>query len=208
MKKVIILSLVVGTLAASACFGIEVLSPGTSIGAGKFGVEGFYSSTSIQLADTSILQYGLRAVYGVTPDLDVIGKLGLGTARGINSSTIGAGIKYAILKVAANDPVDLAGLLNVESVSGNAYTMGNTSIGVVVSKDLKNSITLYGLMNYILTSTKFTGLPSSSGTGVQIGAGFKEQINTELAFMGELSMYNVDMNSYATVALGLQVLVM
>ena len=208
MKKTIILSLIVAVLVASSCFGIEVLSPGTTIGAEKFAMEGFYSSTSFQLADTSILQYGLRAVYGMTGDLDVLCKLGLGTAAGLNSSTIGAGIKYAFLKVSANDAVDLSGLINFESVSGNSYTLGNTSIGIVASKDLKNTITIYGLANVILTSAKFTGLPASSGTGLQIGVGFKQQINTATAFMGEMSMYNVDYNSYATVALGLQVMLM
>jgi hypothetical protein len=208
MKKTIILSLVAATLVASSCFGIEVLSPGTTVGAGKFTVGGFYSSTSIQMADTSILQYGMRAIYGMTPDLDVIGKLGLGTAAGLNSSTIGAGIKYAFLKVSANDPVDLSGLINFESISGNTYTLGNTSIGIVASKDLKNLITIYGLANVILTSAKFTGLPSSSGTGLQVGAGFRLQINTETEFMSEISMYNVDSNSYATVAFGLQFMLM
>jgi hypothetical protein len=208
MKKSIILSLVVAALVASSCFGIEVLSPGTTIGAEKFAMEGFYSSTSFQLADTSILQYGLRAVYGITGNLDVIAKLGLGTAAGLNSSTIGAGIKYALLKALDNDAVDLSGLINIESISANAYTMNNTSLGVVVSKDLKNTITLYGLANVIMTSAKFLSVPLSSGTGLQIGVGFKQQINTVTAFMGEISMYNVDYNSYATVAIGLQFMLM
>ena len=204
MKKTIILSLVVAAIVSSSCFGIEVLSTGTSIGAEKFAVEAFYSSTSFQLADTSIIQYGPRVVYGITGDLDVICKLGFGTAAGINSSTIGGGLKYAFLKVSANDPVDLSGLINFESVSGNEYTLGNTSVGIVASKDFLSNIVIYGLANVIMTSAKVTGLPSSSGTGVQIGAGFKTQIDTEKAFMGELSMYNVDNNTYATVALGLQ----
>jgi hypothetical protein len=198
----------VAVLAASSCFGIEVLSPGTTIGAEKFAVEGFYSSTSFQLADTSIIQYGPRVVYGITADLDVICKIGMGTAMGLNSSTIGGGLKYAFLKVSANDSVDLSGLINFESVSANAYTMNNTSVGIVASKDFKNTYTIYGLANVIMTSAKVTGLPSSSGTGIQLGAGFKVQVDTKTALMSELSVYNVDSNSYATFVLGLQYMMM
>jgi hypothetical protein len=204
MKRTIMLFMVVAVLAASSCFGIEVLSTGTTIGAGKCAVEGFYSSTSFQLADTSIIQFGPRLVYGVTPDLDAVCKVGMGSAGGERSSTIGGGLKYGFLKVSANDSVDLSGLINFESISANAYTMNNTTVGIVASKDFKNSLTLYGLANVIMTSAKVTGLPSSSGTGIQVGAGFKLQINTAAAVMSELSMYNVDNNTYATFVLGLQ----
>jgi hypothetical protein len=208
MKKTIILSLAVAALLASSCFGIEVLSTGTTIGAAKCAVEAFYSSTSFQLADTSIIQYGPRVVYGITGDLDVICKLGMGTVSGVRVSSMGGGLKYAFLKVSANDAVDLSGLINFESVSANAYTLNNTSVGIVASKDLKNTITVYGLANVIMTSAKVTGLPSSSGTGVQLGAGFKLQLNTSAALMSELSMYNVDNNTYSTFVLGLQYMLM
>jgi hypothetical protein len=208
MKRSIILSLVVATLVASSCFGIEVLSTGTTIGTSKCAIEGFYSSTSFQLANTSIIQYGPRVVYGLTDDMDLTGKLGLGTAAGLNSSTIGAGIKYALVKDTSDNAVNISGLVNFETVSANSYTMSNTSFGFVVSRDLKNSIILYGLANVILTSAKVTGVPSSSGTGLQIGGGIRGQINAQTSLMGEISLYNVDSNSYATVAFGMQYMIL
>jgi hypothetical protein len=208
MKKTIILSLIVAALAASSCFGGEVLSTGTTIGVEKFAIEGFYSSTSFQLADTSVIQYGPRVVYGLTSDLDVICKLGMGSVAGVSLSTLGAGLKYGFLKVSANDSVDLSGLINFESVSANNYTLSNASVGIVASKDLKNNFTIYGLANLISTTAKVTGLPSSSGTGIQFGAGFKVQASPNTAFMSEISVYNVDSNSYATFAVGLQYMMM
>ncbi len=205
MKRTIVFAILFATILIGSCYG-EVLTSGLSIGTGQFGIEGFYSSTNVTIADSTLTEFGPRVVYGLADDLDITGKLAMGSISNVSATTLGGGIKYTFLKIANQDPIDMAALANFESASAKDFTLSTTTFGIVGSKMVRTNLTLYGFANVAMLSTKVTGIPSSSGTGLQFGGGLKFQVNKKVSFAGELGMMNIDSNSYTTFSLGLQFL--
>lgn len=203
MKRAMIVSVFVICLMASAGFG-DVLNVATPIGADKLAIQGFYSSTSIAIADSGLTEFGPKLIYGITPDLDIIGKFGIGSIAGNGATTIGMGMKYTFLSVSANNSFDLAGLINYESAAAKGVSMGHSSIGVIISKLINPGLTIYGVSNLIMSSVKVTDVPYSTGSGIQIGGGLKYEIDNRYSCMTELTIYGVDGQSYSTFSLGLQ----
>jgi len=177
------------------------------IGKDNLAVQGFYSSTDINLASSSFTQFGPRIIYGLTDDLDISGKLAIGSLAGNSASTIGIGAKYTLMRVMKGDPFDLAGVANIDSYSGTGYAAGSLGVGLEISKYLRNNFSAYGLMNVLQYSTKYTGTSSSSDMALQWGGGVKYYINRKFSLFGEVSMFYAGSESYTTFAVAMQYMI-
>jgi len=194
MRKTLLAILLAGSVCA-VCFG-QVLTTALPIGTEQFAIQGFYSTTPIKAADSSLSAFGPRVIYGIAEDLDLIGKLAMGSIAGVGSTTLGIGAKYTFLKVAAKDPFDMAGYINYDSSSSKDYNMSTLSLGVVLSKYLRNNFTLYGLLCPLQFSAKYTGTPSVSATALQLGIGIKYQVNKKFSMLGEISTFSAEGETY------------
>jgi hypothetical protein len=177
------------------------------IGKDNFAVQGFYSSTDIKVAGSSFTQFGPRIIYGLTNDLDISGKLAVGSLAGTSASTIGIGAKYTLMRVMNGDPFDLAGVVNIDSYSSSGYAAGSIGAGVEISKYLRNNFSAYGLMNLLQYSTKYSGTSSSSDMSLQWGGGVKYFINKKFSLFGEVSMYYAGTEGYTTFAVAMQYII-
>ena len=205
MKKILFSILLAGFM-VGAC-SAENLMTALPIGKDNFAVQGFYSSTDISVAGSSFTQFGPRIIYGLTDNLDISGKLAMGSLAGVGASTIGIGAKYTVLKVMNGDPFDLAGVANIDSYSSNGYAAGSIGAGIEISKYLRNNFSAYGLMNFLQYSTKYTGTSASSDTALQWGGGVKYYINRRFSLFGEVSMFYAGSDSYTTFAVAMQYII-
>ncbi|MFH1710180.1 MAG: hypothetical protein ABH860_03820 [bacterium] len=204
MKK-ILLSILIASLLVSTCYAENLMSA-LPIGMDNLAIQGFYSSTNVKALDSSLTQFGPRIIYGATEDLDLIGKLAMGSVAGVSSTTMGVGAKYTFLKMSAKDPIDMAGVFNYDSSSSKDYSTSTMGFGVEISKSLRNNFTVYGLLNVLQFSAKATGTASTSSSALQWGGGIKYSLNKTVSFMGELAMFTADNESYSTFSLALQYL--
>ena len=202
MKKILLTALIAG-LFVSAC-SAENLMSALPIGADKFAVQGFYSSINITALDSSLTQFGPRIIYGLTEDLDLIGKYAFGSAAGVSSTTIGAGAKYTLMTTTKETPMDLAGIVNYESSSLKDYSMSTMGFGLEISKLVRSNITIYGLINALQFSAKVTGAKAVSSSAVQFGGGIKYIMNKKISLLGELSSFTADSETYSTFSFALQ----
>jgi hypothetical protein len=200
LKKIISLAIIVACFMSVVCYA-ETLQTARGIGTDKLAIQGFFSSTNLQVADSSLSQFGPKIIYGITEDFDVNGKIALGSVGATSATTLGGGVKYTFLKSASRDSVDIAATANFESTFVSGGSWSNTTFGVIISRYLRNNISVYGILNYIMLASKFSG-PSSTGAGLQFGGGLKFQVNRRLNFTGEISLYNVDWNAYTNFAVG------
>jgi opacity protein-like surface antigen len=204
LKKTVLLAVIVACFMSVICYA-ETLQTARGIGTDNLAIQGFYSSTNLQVADSSLSQFGPRIIYGITNDLDVNGKIAMGSVAGVSATTLGAGVKYTLLKSASSVPIDIAADANFESTFVTGGSWSNTSFGLIFSRYLRSNISAYGILNVVMLAAKFGG-PSSTGTGLQFGGGLKFQFNKSVCLLGELSLYTVDYNAYTNFAVGGQFL--
>lgn len=198
MKKLALalMALIVISTFASA----EVLSTALTQGEGNMAIQGFYSSNSY--AGDSASQFGPRFIYGVTKDIDVNIKLGMGSYAGVSASSIGFGAKMNFIKAEKKTGLDIAGFINSESYSVNGVALNTLAFGGIFSKEAKKDLTIYGILGLTQLSAKVSGLPSVSASGLTFGAGLSYKASKDLTVLGELVVYSADGSSYSTFALG------
>jgi hypothetical protein len=205
MKKILFVVLLVlfAGLLSSAC-SAEVLMTPAAIGKDNDAIQGYYSSTPIRLTDASIVIYGPKIIYGVTDDIDLIGKVGSVTYSGTGATEIGVAGKYTIPKSVWDVPYDVAAVLGYDSVSGKDINQSMGSIGLIASKYLKSDFTVYGAIYGVQTTNKFNGLKSASSNDFQWGFGAKYQFNKKLSALAELTLFTMASDSYQTFSMAIQ----
>lgn len=206
MKKAFSLALIAVLLTSATCFG-EILNTAVPLGQDKLAIQGFYTSSSF--ADNNASQFGPKIIYGITPDFDVIGKLGMGSYAGVSASTLGIGCKYAFLKIKKGDSVDLSGYVNYETYSITSVSLYQLGFGAIISKEVRKNITLYGVLGITQLSYDYKDLGvkvSYSASALTFGGGARFEINKDLALLAEITTYSADGSSFSTVGLGGQYL--
>jgi len=208
MKKsiFILLSLVIFT---SSCFAFEILTTGTTVGEDKFVVDAIYSSTTFNISSMigSIGGFGARINYGTTKDLDLTAKYIAGSFVisdadvSQSASTLAVGAKYSFLKVSANDPCDLAGIVELASTSSKDLTWGTNTFGISASKLMRPNFTVYGTIAILMNSSKITGFKGTSETSTLIGGGVKYDVNKKFSVLGEITRFMYDSDQYQTIAI-------
>jgi hypothetical protein len=190
----------IAVIAISTFASAEVLTTAKTIGEGNMAVQGFYTSNS--LAGDSASQFGPKIFYGVTKDIDIIGKLGMGSYGGVSASTLGVGGKMNFVKAEAKTGLDIGGYANYETVSITGVTLSTMGVGGIFSKEVKKDITLYGILGFTMLSYKVSGFPSVSSTALTFGGGIDFKVSKDLNLLAELTTFSADGGSYSTFALG------
>lgn len=204
-KTILVLSCLI--MFSGSCFAFGILTTGTTVGADKFAVQALYSSTPIKPVDGSITELGARVIYGATQDLDINAKYGMGTFASTDldvsesSSILAIGAKYAFLKISAKDPVDLAGIVELGSTSSKSFTWGMNTFGIVVSKPVRENLTIYGTLDIVMSTMKPKGYKEQSDSGSLIGGGVKFNVNKKIDVLGEITILNVASDQYQTFAI-------
>ncbi len=202
MKKTLLSVLIAGLL-FSVC-SAEVLLVPSSMGKDNFAIQGYYSSTPVKLSDENITAYGPKIIYGVTDDIDMVGKVGSVTYSGTGATEIGIAGKYTIPKSLWNTPLDLAAILGYDSISGKDINQGTTSIGMIASRSLRNEFTIYGALYGMQNTNKFTGSKSANSNDCMWGFGAKYQFSKKLSALAELMLYTMASDSYQTFSMAVQ----
>jgi hypothetical protein len=146
----------------SSCFAFGILTTATTAGLSNYYAQAQYSTVGFSQYGTngSFAGMGAKLSYGLTKDLDVFGELWSGSEVVSDfdisdaGGAIGAGLKYSILKVANNDPVDLAGFVDLSSITTNHLTWGINTIGVSASKVVRPQLTVYGIAAAMMNNWK------------------------------------------------------
>jgi hypothetical protein len=197
---------------SSSCFAFGMLTTGTTVGQEKWEVQAQYSTTGFTQFNTtgSFGGLGAKATYGLTKDLDIYAELWDGSyvvsdfdvSDAANSA--GVGVKYGFLKTADNDPIDLAGFIDLASISSNHLTWGVNTVGVSASKMIRPQLTLYGVAAAMMNSWKVKGTKSISETDTDFGVGVKYDVKANLAVLAELDRFWVDTNQFQTISVAAQ----
>jgi hypothetical protein len=208
MKKSFFILLAL-TILTSSCFAMDILTTATTVGQEKIVVDGIYSTTGFSIMNhvSNLAGIGVRGYYGATNDLDIFADYWSGSF--VNSdfdisqaaSNIGVGLKYAFLKVASNDPIDLSGIAEINSLSSKDLTWGTNTFGVTASKLVRPNWTIFGTAAVLMNNSKVTGLKSVSETDTSFGIGCRYEVNTKIAVIGELSRFMYDSDIYQTISL-------
>jgi hypothetical protein len=198
MKKIIIA--LTALIAISTFASAEVLTTALTQGEGKMAIQGFYNSNSY--AGDAASQFGPKFIYGVTKDIDVNVKIGMGSYAGVSASSIGCGVKMNFVKAETRTGLDIAGFLNTESYSVNNVALSTLAFGGIFSKEVKRDLTLYGILGMTQLSAKVSGFASVSSTALTFGGGLSYKVNKDLSLLGELTVFTADGSSYSSFALG------
>lgn len=196
MKKTLLTFFLVGMI-AGACYA-ETLTTALPLGQDNTAVQVYNSSTPVKLVSENISAFGLRVFYGLSDELDLYGKLGLGSYGGASATPIGIGCKYSFLKTSDKFPADMAAMFGIDTTSGKDISMSIISIGVVASRYLKNNFTLYGSISALQNTAKYTGSKSLASNDIQWGVGAKYQATKALSFSAELMMFSIAADYYQT----------
>ena len=214
MKRsiLILLSLFMVT---SSCFALGVLTTGTTVGDNQLVIDGIYTSTGFikSAASGSLAGIGARLFYGATKDIDIYGEYWMGSfvisdfdiSQAANMLAVG--LKYSFLKTAAKDPIDLAGFIELGSLTSKDLTWGMNTFGVTASKLIRRDLTLFGSTAITMNSSKIagTGTKSVSETSTQFGFGAKYDVNSDFAVLGEITRFYLDSDIYQTISVGIEV---
>ena len=211
MKKVLMVMFLLSAVSCS-CFAFGLLTTGTTVGQEKWEVQAQYSTTGFTQLNTngSFGGLGAKATYGYTKDLDLYAEIWTGSYvvsdLDVSDATnsLGVGVKYGFLKVADNDPFDLAGFIDVASITSNNLTWGVNTVGVSASKMVRPQLTVYGIAAAMMNSWKVKGTKSVSETDTNFGVGVKYDIKTNLAVLAELDRFWVDTNQFQTISVAAQ----
>lgn len=208
MKKTIfaILAMIMFT---SSCFAYGILSTGTTVGQDNWAVQAQYSSTGLTQMNVngSLAGLGAKATYGLMKDLDVYADYWTGSYVVSDfdfseaGSAIGVGLKYALMKTADNDPLDVAGFIDLSSLTAKDLTWGTNSLGVTASKMIKPQWTVYGVVAVLLNDWKVKGTKDVSETDTDMGVGVKYDVNKKFAVLGEIDRTWLDTNLYQTISI-------
>lgn len=207
MKKTLIALLVLAAV-SSSCFAFGILTTATTVGQEKYAVQAQYSTVGFTTVGVngSLGGIGAKLSYGISNDLDVYGGIWSGSYVVSDfdiseaSSAVGAGLKYAFLKTADKDPIDLAGFIDMSSVTSKDLTWGMNTIGVSVSKMVKPQLTVYGIAAALLNNSKVKGFKSVSETDTEFGIGVKYELNKKFAVLGELDRFWFDSNIFQVIS--------
>lgn len=208
MKKTLIALIAIAAI-SSSCFAFGILTTASTVGQDNYAVQAQYSSTGFAPAGHtgSLAGLGARLSYGLTKDLDVYGELWSGSyvvsdfSFSEAGSAIGVGLKYGFLKTADNDPIDLAGFVDLSSITSNHLTWGTDSIGVTVSKMVKPQLTVYGVGAAMLNDSKVKGITKSvSETDTEFGIGVRYDVNKKFAVLGEIDRFWFSSDIYQTIS--------
>jgi len=209
MKRSLLFAVLIAIISSPVCFGGSILTTGLPIGAEKLAVQGYYDSNSV--AGNSASQFGPKIIYGLTSDIDVMAKLGMGSFAGVSASSYGFGGKYTFLRVEEKDPMDVAGYINYETFSVTGYSFSTTSFGAIMSKYLRTNFTLYGILGVVSAGYSYKDAAgktvSLSSSALQFGIGAKYDIRKGISFLGELTTFSADGNAYTTFSLGAQFMI-
>lgn len=200
MKKVL-LALVAVVLMASFA-SASVLQSANTLGAGKMGwvVAGEYDG-NIWGGNETLIGGGGFLAYGVTDQLDVIGKVGYGsygnvTPIGIDSASVmmlGVAAKYQLLaENATNMPVSVAALVGYQpstttvntALGSGQLTLGDLGVGAVVSKVMAPWVPYGALVYHSLTSNP----GATTATNLEIVLGTQMLLSKTSAIIGEVSL--------------------
>jgi hypothetical protein len=211
MKKALIAIFLLAAV-SSSCFAFGLLTTGTTVGLQKWEVQAQYSTTGFTQfnANGSFGGLGAKATYGFTKDLDLYAELWTGSYVvsdfDISDATnsLGVGVKYGFLKTADNDPLDLAGFIDIASVTSKNLTWGVNTVGVSASKMIRPQLTVYGIAAAMMNSWKVKGTKSISETDTNFGIGVKYDIKTNFAVLAELDRFWVDTNLLQTISIAAQ----
>jgi hypothetical protein len=211
MKKTLIAIFLLAAV-SSSCFAFGMLTTGTTVGLEKWEVQAQYSTTGFTQFNTngSFGGLGAKATYGFTKDLDVYAELWDGSYVVSDldvsdpANSVGVGVKYGFLKTADNDPLDLAGFIDVASVSSKNLTWSVNTVGVSASKMIRPQLTVYGIAAALMNGWKVKGTKSVSETDTNFGIGIRYDIKTNLAVLAELDRFWVDTDLFQTISVAAQ----
>jgi hypothetical protein len=181
-----------------------------AMGTDNIAVQIFSSSTPIKLADSKMLMYGPKMIYGLTDDWDLIAKLGNVTTNlsGNDSSATDIGIagKYTIPRSKFKTPadVDLAAVIGYDLISGKDIDWTMTSVGLIGSKTLKTNLDVYAALYYMMNNNKFTGGRSENSNNSLWGLGAKYQFNKKFSGLMEIMNYLMSGDAYQTFSFAVQ----
>lgn len=199
MKK-ILLALVAVVLMASFA-SASVLQSANTLGAGKMGwlVAGEYDG-NIWGGNETLIGGGGFLAYGVTNQLDIIGKVGYGAygnmAAGVDSASVvmfGVAAKYQLLaENATNMPVSVAALVGYQPSTGTVntalgsgqLTLGDLGVGAVVSKVMAPWVPYGALVYHSLTSNP----GATTATNLEVVLGTQMLLSGSSAIIGEVSL--------------------
>jgi len=207
MKKTLIALIALATI-SSSCFAFGILTTATTVGQDNYSVQVQYSTVGFSQFNTNGTFAGLGAKlsYGFTKDLDVYGGLWSGSEvmSDFDISDAGGavrvGLKYGILKIANNDPIDLAGFIDMSTLTTNHLTWGINTVGVSVSKMVKPQLTVYGIAAAMMNNWKVQSLKSVSETDTEFGIGVKYEVNKTFSVLGEVDRFWMDSNQFQSMS--------